>query len=138
MPAKNVYHDVVKEALVSDGWLVTDDPLRLSYGKRNLFVDLAAELVIGAERNGRRIAVEIQSFLGRSEVSDFESAIGQYMIYQTVLGESQPDRVLYLAIHREVAEGIFSEPFGRLITSRQGIKVLVFDESTRRILEWIE
>jgi len=138
MSAKNIYHDVVIDALIADGWKITDDPLKLTYGKRKLYVDLGAERVIGAEQNGKRIAVEIQSFLGRSEVSDFEAAIGQYAVYQTVLRESEPDRALYLAIHLEIAEGIFAEPLGRLITSRQGVKILVFNESTRRVLEWID
>lgn len=31
MPAKNVYHDAVRDALVADGWTI-DDPLRLQVG----------------------------------------------------------------------------------------------------------
>lgn len=27
MPAKDVYHDIVKRALEKDGWRITDDPL---------------------------------------------------------------------------------------------------------------
>ncbi|MCP5029653.1 MAG: fatty-acid synthase, partial [Actinomycetia bacterium] len=29
MPAKDLYHDVVKNALVKDGWEITHDPLTL-------------------------------------------------------------------------------------------------------------
>ena len=36
MPAKNVYHDAVVQALVADGWTVTDDPLRLTYGDHDM------------------------------------------------------------------------------------------------------
>ena len=79
VPAKNVYHDAVIIALVADGWTITDDPLRLEYGDRNLYVDLGAErATLGAERTGRRIAVEMQSFLGLSPVRDLEEAVGQY------------------------------------------------------------
>ena len=49
MPARNLYHDAVVIALQADGWTITDDPFRVSFGVRNLFVDLAAErLTIGA------------------------------------------------------------------------------------------
>ena len=43
MPAKNIYHDVVLHALLADGWTITHDPLTISYGGRDLFVDLGAE-----------------------------------------------------------------------------------------------
>ena len=43
MPARNFYPETVKNALVKDGWRITDDPLILSIGKKNLFVDLGAE-----------------------------------------------------------------------------------------------
>ena len=42
MPAKNLYHDAVIRALVADGWTITDDPLKLEYGDRNLYVESAA------------------------------------------------------------------------------------------------
>ncbi|MEH2022825.1 element excision factor XisH family protein [Nostoc sp.] len=27
MPAKDIYHDAVKNSLVQEGWIITDDPL---------------------------------------------------------------------------------------------------------------
>jgi len=36
-------------ALVADGWVVTHDPLSLSYGGRDLYVDLGVEdVTVGA------------------------------------------------------------------------------------------
>ena len=50
MPAKNLYHDAVVDTLTADGWTITDDPLRLKVGERDLLVDLGAERpLIGAE-----------------------------------------------------------------------------------------
>ena len=64
MPAKNIYHDVVIHALTDEGWTITHDPLTISYGGKDLFVDLGAERsTIAAEEAGQRIAVEIQSLL---------------------------------------------------------------------------
>jgi hypothetical protein len=72
MPAKDVIHDAVKNALVKDGWTITDDPLRLKYKAVNLSVDLGAERTLAAEREGEKIAVEIKSFLNASTINDLK------------------------------------------------------------------
>lgn len=66
MSAKDVFHEVVKTALQKDGWQITNDPLTISVGGVNLSIDLAAEKLIAAEREGQKIAVEVKSFLERS------------------------------------------------------------------------
>src|ERR1700678_1552040 len=67
MPARDLYHDAVVRALGADGWKITHDPLTLSFGGRDLFVDLGAtHIALGASRQGERIAVEIKSFLSPS------------------------------------------------------------------------
>jgi hypothetical protein len=68
--AKDIYHDTVRIALEKDGWTITDDPLTLWIGKRDLFVDLGAEKLIAAEREGKKIAVEIKSFISKSPIKD--------------------------------------------------------------------
>jgi len=78
MAAKDIYHEDVRSALIKDAWTITDDPLRLRWGKKDYYVDLGAERLIAAEKPGRRIAVEIKSFLGPSLVDDMEKALGQY------------------------------------------------------------
>jgi hypothetical protein len=128
MPARNIYHDAVVHALTADGWTITDDPLRLSYGGKDLYVDLGAERsAIAAERDGRRIAVEVQSFLGKSAIRDLEEAVGQYDVYRAILSETEPERTLFLAVER----------FGQLIVSRVQLRLLVFDEREERVLQWI-
>ena len=110
MPAKNIYHDAVVHALIADGWTITDDPLRLSFGGRELYVDLDAERVtIGAEKGKQRIAVEIQSFLNPSPVHDLHEAVGQYDVYRAILAENESDRSLYLAVPLRVYEGLLTE-----------------------------
>ena len=139
MPAKNIHHDTVVQALEADGWTITDDPLRVPFGGRNLFVDLAAErLTIGAERGNERIAVEVQSFLSPSPMFDLEHALGQYSLYRVAMGEAEPDRVLFLGISDRVYEQLFADRFGKLIIEKMPVKVLVFDETTQRVLQWIK
>jgi hypothetical protein len=138
VPARNIYHDAVVHALMSDGWTITDDPLTLAYGGKDLFVDLGAErLAIAAERSGEKIAVEIQSFLNPSPVRDLQEAVGQYDVYRTVLAEITPERSLFLAVPRRVYDSLLTEPFGRLIVTRLQLRMLIFDEVQEKVLQWI-
>jgi hypothetical protein len=98
MPAKDLYHDSVRVALERDGWTITHDPYTLTFGRRDVFVDLGAEKTTAAEKGNRKIAVEVKSFLGPSEVRDLEVAIGRYMLYRSLLTRAERDRVLYLAV----------------------------------------
>jgi hypothetical protein len=139
VPAKNVYHDAVVNALIADGWTITDDPLRLAFGDRDLFVDLGAEqAAIAAEKDDRIIAVEVQSFLSPSPVRDLEEAVGQFATYRAVLRRTEPERQLYLAVRREVYDGLLTERFGQLIVTELQLRLLVFDEEQERVVQWIE
>lgn len=61
--AKDLFHDVVKTALIKDGWHITDDPFFMKVGGVDFFIDLGAEKIIAAERDNQKIAVEIKSFI---------------------------------------------------------------------------
>ena len=50
-------------------WTITADPLYLEFGGVDMYVDLAAEKMIAAEKEGRKIAVEIKSFSAPSLIS---------------------------------------------------------------------
>ena len=41
MPAADIIHDAVKNALVKDGWIITDDPYTIKYEDLTLFADWA-------------------------------------------------------------------------------------------------
>jgi len=137
MPARDVYHDCVKNALIKDDWTITHDPLSLKWGKKDMYVDLGAEELLAAERAERKIAVEIKSFTGLSEMIDLEKAIGQYIVYHDVLAQVEPERVLYLAISAEVASGLFEEPIGELLLRNNRVRLLVFEPDAEAIVKWI-
>lgn len=82
MPAKDLYHDKVRAILEKDGWTITDDPFKLKWGLRELFVDLGATKLLAAQKAERKIAVEIKSFVKASPVADLEVALGQYILYK--------------------------------------------------------
>lgn len=137
MPVKDRYHENVKNALIKDGWRITDDPLHLKWGDKDMYVDLAAERLIVAERGQERIAVEIKTFGGASDVVSLEQAIGQYCVYRAVMEETQRSYLLYLAVHAEAFFDVLDEPLGRLLLRKYQIPVIVFDPEREVILEWI-
>jgi hypothetical protein len=137
MPAKDIFHDLVKTALQKDGWLITDDPLRLKWGLRELFVDLGAKKLIAAQKGEIKIAVEIKSFIGKSPINELENALGQYILYRNILEETEPKRLIYLAIRKATYQEIFSEPIGTLTIQKNKLYLLIFDDEKEEIVQWI-
>ena len=137
MPAKDLYHDVVKAALVKDGWTITHDPLTLRSGKKDLYVDLGAEKLLAAEKGGRRIAVEVKSFVGKSEIEDLEKALGQFTLYRSIMELDFPDRELYLAVREVIFTEIFEEPIGKVLLDKGLVQLIVFDDAKEEIRRWM-
>ena len=138
MSAKDLLHDCVKKALIKDGWKITDDPFRLKYKGRKLYVDLGAERILAAEKGEEKIAVEIKSFVGASEMNDLENALGQFIFYRAILAENEPDRKLFLAVPDEVLQTIFQKEFYDLLTKNNLAKVFGVNEEKEEIIGWID
>jgi XisH protein len=137
MPAKDLFHNCVKVALIRDGWQISHDPYSLKIGKKDLFVDLGAEKLITAEKDSVKIAVEIKSFVSPSEIQDLENALGQYILYQNVLQKIEPERVLYLAIREAVFHKLFEQEVGQILLENKILKLLTFNPETEVITKWI-
>jgi hypothetical protein len=138
MPRKDIYHEVVKRALIADGWTITHDPYPLPFGEESLFVDLGAEMPLGAEKAGRRIAVETKSFLGRSPMTELERAVGQFTVYRFLLQREEADRTLYLAVSDAVYDEIFDVADVRDLVAALRMRLLLFDAELERVVRWIE
>lgn len=137
MPAKDVYHEIVKNALIKDGWKITFAPYPIKYEEIKLQADLAGEKTISAQKESRKIVVEIKSFLSRSPMREFETALGQYLIYQTFLSLNNRDYILYLAIGEQIYEKFFEQVAIKLIIKKYKILILVINIEKQEILEWI-
>ena len=137
MPAKDIYHDTVKRALQKDGWIITHDPFPLQIGRKRLSADLGAERLINAEKGTQKIVVEVKSFVGRSDVRDLEQALGQYILYREVLNEMRSERNLYLAISQPAFKSVFTIELGQVLLKNLSVKLIVFDEKSEAILQWI-
>src|SRR5215213_739817 len=136
MPARDFYHDIVRNALIKDGWAITHDPYPLKLGQSDLFIDLGAEKILAAEKGNDKIAVEIKSFIGRSLMADAESALGQYLIYRKLLMRKEAERVLFMAIDKETLTDTFTDELEELLTEDFDVKLLVFDKDREEIVKW--
>ncbi len=137
MPAKDIYHDTVKRALIRDGWKITHDPYTLTFGQRSVFVDLGAERIIAAEKANQQIAVEIKSFLSSSDIRDLEVAIGQFVFYRSLINRIEPERKLFLAVPREALISTFDEPIARPVVEDLSISLLAFDIKEEKVVQWV-
>jgi hypothetical protein len=137
MPAKDTYHNQVKNALIKDGWMITADPYSIKYEDAELYADLAAEKPIAAEREGQKIVVEIKSFIGRSLMYDFHSALGQYIVYRNLIQLTAPEYTLYLAIDDLVYTNFFQRKSIQVITKENQLLLIVVEMEKEEILQWI-
>lgn len=137
MPAKDTFHEIVKTALKKDEWIITHDPYPLQAGSFNLAIDLGAEKVIAAERKDQKIAVEIKSFLGASKISEFYSALGQFIAYRAALQVQESERSLYLAISSDIYEKFFLTPFIQNVVNQNQLYLVIYNIDEEIIEEWI-
>jgi hypothetical protein len=136
MPAKDTYHNAVKNALIKDGWIITADPYPIKYEEVKLVADLASEKTIAATKEEKQIVIEIKSFLGRSPMREFETALGQFLIYKTFLSINQPNCKIYLAIGQDIYQKFFEQVAIKLILQTYQVSLLVVDLNQEEIIKW--
>jgi hypothetical protein len=95
MPARDIYHNAVKNALVKEGWIITDEPLHLKWGQKDMYVDLGAKQLLAAEQGSKKIAVEIKSFVSPSEMADLKDAIDLSCIVLLSIGWNQKEHYIW-------------------------------------------
>lgn len=137
MSAKDKFHDIVKLALEKDGWNITNDPLYIDFGQVQMSIDLGAEKLLAAEKEGKKIAVEIKSFLNPSAITDFHLALGQFLNYRTALREKEAERNLYLAVDIETYNDFFTLQFIQIQIQEFQLKLVIYDTENEEIVRWI-
>lgn len=137
MPAKYAFHQLVRTALEHEGWTITHDPYRIDLGFVDFYIDLGAERLIAATKDGEKFAVEIKTFLATSIISEFYIAIGQFIDYRIALEEEEADRRLYLAVPLEIYKRLFKYPFIQTVIHRNQIPLIIYDIDKEAIAQWI-
>ncbi len=138
MAARDLFYDAVKNALCKEDWIITHDPMPIKVGGVEMEIDLGAEKVIAAEKNGEKIAVEIKSFVRPSAIYEFHTAVGQYMNYRRALGKKESGRILYLAVPTEIYNSFFTLPFIRESLEDYQLNLVIYDAEKEVIAKWIK
>jgi hypothetical protein len=137
--ARDKFHYAVRRGLEKQEWQITHDPLRLELGLSDrVEIDLGAQQLLGVQRTGEKIAVEIKSFLNDSAMLDFHLALGQFLNYRLVLERLEPERTLYLAIPITAYESFFYRQLPQLSIQTYRLKLIIYEPNDEVILQWIE
>lgn len=135
--AKDIFHDVVRTSLEEEGWVIVDDPMSIKVGDNQIYIDLSADKILSADRENEKIAVEIKTFISGSIVFNFHVAIGQFINYQAVLEQIEPERKLFLAIPLDIYRTFFQSVLAQSVLTRQEIPLIVYDPQREEDLQWI-
>nr|WP_322666604.1 XisH family protein [Dendronalium sp. ChiSLP03b]MDZ8209202.1 XisH family protein [Dendronalium sp. ChiSLP03b] len=138
MAAKDIFHAAVRQALIKEQWVITADPLVIKINKVKLEIDLAAEKIFAAQKAGRKIAVEVKSFVSSSVISDFHLALGQFLNYRLALQMKEPDRIIYLAVPLDTFNSFFQEIFVQEAIKIYQLKLIIYEPNKEEIVEWRE
>jgi hypothetical protein len=137
MPAKDIYHDAVKNALLKDGWTITADPYAIEYEDAELYADLAIEKSTPLEQGRRKIIIEIKSFISPSPMRDFEISLGQYILYRNLIQLAQDEyQEIYLAIKHTIYETFFQRKSIQAVVRLNQINLLVVNMEEEEIIKW--
>jgi len=132
LPAKDRYHDRLKNALIKDQWRITDEQVKLKMGERRLWIDLEAE----HQTERTLILVEVKEMVSPSQVDDLANSVGQYLMYRVALENKNIQIPLYMAVSTTTLRGILSEEIGQLMIERFQISLIIFDPDSEVITEW--
>ncbi|MEA5603245.1 XisH family protein [Nostoc sp. UHCC 0252] len=138
MAAKDIFHAAVRQALIKEQWVITADPLVIKINKVKLEIDLAAEKIFAAQKAGRKIAVEVKSFVSSSVIFDFHLALGQFLNYRLALQMKEPDRIIYLAVPFDTFNSFFQEIFVQEAIKIYQLKLIIYEPNKEEIVEWRE
>jgi hypothetical protein len=137
MPALDACHPHVVNALVKDGWTVAPKPYTLKVERGHvLFIDIQAER---EEDSGERVIllVEVKCFPeGSAATSELYVALGQYMVYQSLLKRQQIDAALYLAVPVNAYDDVISRLALEAIDVNQ-VRIVIVDMDREVITQWL-
>lgn len=137
MPRKDLIHDAVRNALIKDGWTITNDPFRIVYEDTDVYADLRIVKTEATTTLQRALVIEIKGFTRDSPVHDLEIALGQYELYRIYLRQVAPEEKLYLAISASTYNEQFLRPSFRIIIEEKALPLVVIDTEREEVVQWI-
>lgn len=137
MPTRDLYYDLVKNALRKDGWRVTSDALPLTRRAATDTAEPWTTQLLAADKDERKIAVAVHSFIGCSDLTTIAQALAQLALSRPRVHAVEATRVLYLAVRQATYATCFAAPEGVRLLARQPTPLLVFDPRTETVVQWV-
>jgi hypothetical protein len=137
MPIRDSCHQQVMNALRKASWIVEESQVFLRADGLTFFADIQAQHTNGSVQ--QIIVVEVKCFLDeRFDQDELYRAIGQYLIYQSVLQLRAPQLPLYLAIPSLVYDRLFRKSIVQNVIVNNRIKLVVVDVELEEIIQWVD
>jgi len=73
-----------------------------------------------------------------SAISEFHTALGQFINYRAALRREEPDRILYLAVPNLIYNSFFQLDFPASMLQENSVKIIVYDIELEQISLWKE
>ena len=134
--ARDIYHEVVKEALITDGWTIDNAAyvVELPTGLKELDEDFEYNEMLLASKDGEQIFVNPKSFLSQSLHNHFQYVLGECLVMKHLIE--------YEFIHVAMPDIIYNYfKKDKIIIQnlqRNNIRLIVFNPETKRIEKWIK
>ncbi len=134
MPALDQCEPQIIRALEKKGWVLEAQPRTLLAPDVNLYADLGMR----SPDNKRGIVIEVKCFPpGRSKLDELYRAVGQYLMYETVLelmGVSQP---VFIAVPNRIYADLLQRESVQKMLARAKIKMIVVSIEMETVEQWI-
>ena len=136
MPTQDLYHDVVRDALRKDGWRLTHTALQLKARVESGTGELWEGPWLIADKDERKVAVAVNSFVGRSSPADLTQMWSQLALARPQLHAMDADRVVYMAVRQATYVACLEGTEGDRLLAKEHIQLLVFDPRAEVIVQW--
>ncbi len=81
--------------------------------------------------------MEVKSFISTSNVSEFHTALGQFLNYRDALEKVEPERQLFLAVRKPIYESFFQRRFIASAVERYQLRLMIYDVEREVIHRWL-
>lgn len=70
-------------------------------------------------------------------LSEFHTALGQFLNYRTALAGFEPQRILYLAVPIDTYSTFFALRFTQTVIETHGVYLLIYEPQREEVVAWI-
>ena len=137
MLTQDLYHDIVRDALRKDGWRITHTALQLKARAESRTRELWEGPWLIADKDERKVAVAVSSFVGRSNLADIIQTWRQLGLSRPQFHAMDSDRVVYLAVRQATYSACFGGTEGDLLLEKEHMQLIVFDPRAEAIVQWV-